>query len=230
MQPAGLRADEGIPCISLPASVRLPRPARCPARWRLPILPAGRSSDDSILDLSWLRDLLAGVVDVSQARTEEREAELTRARVERTRLNTAIKILLILVEQGVMGPRDPAFAERMAENRTALAGVSSRIEVLEAQLAKGKRQIDEQTIDRFGEMLRGKIRGGDSSLRSAYLKMFVTEVRVSDEEIIISGPVPALENGVAVGLPVKEGAVPIFDREWCPEEDSNLHDLAIAST
>lgn len=177
--------------------------------------------EDRILERNRLRDLLAGVLDVSQARTEEREAELTRARVERTRLNTAIRNLLILVEQGVMGPRDPAFAERMAENRTALAGVSSRIEVLEAQLAKGKRQIDEQTIDRFGEMLRGKIRGGDSSLRSAYLKMFVTEVRVSDEEIIISGPIPALENGVAVGLPVKEGAVPIFDREWCPGRDSN---------
>ncbi len=162
-----------------------------------------------------LRALLAGVLDVSQQRTQEREAELARARAERTRLNSAIRSLLILVEQEIMSPRDPAFAERMAENRTALAGVSSRIDVLEAQLVKGKRQIDEQTIDRFGEMLRRKMRGEDNTLRSAYIKLFVSEVRVLPDEIVISGPVSALENGVAVGLPVKEGAVPIFDWEWC---------------
>ncbi|WP_156348045.1 hypothetical protein [Sphingomonas sp. Leaf231] len=42
---------------------------------------------------------------------------------------------------------------------------------------------------------------------------------VLPDEIVISRLVTALENGVAVGLPVKEGAAPIFDREWCPEED-----------
>ncbi|MFD1841788.1 hypothetical protein ACFSAA_00150 [Sphingomonas qilianensis] len=58
------------------------------------------------------------------------------------------------------------------------------------------------------------------ALRSAYLKMFISEVRVSQDEIVIARPVSALENGVAVELPVKEGAVPIFDRKWCPEEAS----------
>ena len=178
--------------------------------------------EDRLLEPGRLRALLAGVLDVSQARTEEREAELARARAEHTRLNTAIRNLLILVEKGIMNPRDSAFAERLAENQTARAAVSSRIEILEAQLAKGKRQIDEQTIERFGVMLRQKMRSHDNSLRSSYLKMFVGEVRVGLSEIIISGPISALENGVAVGLPVKEGAVPIFDREWCRLQDSNL--------
>ena len=85
--------------------------------------------------------------------------------------------------------------------------------MLEAQLAKGTRRIDEQTIDRFGDMLRETMRGDDSSLRSSYLKMFVSAVSVSDHEVVISGPVSSLENGVSVGLPVKEGAVPNLDRE-----------------
>jgi hypothetical protein len=135
--------------------------------------------------------------------------------VRRDRFDTATRNLLILVEQGITGPRNPACAERVAENWTALAGVGSRIEILEAQLAKGKRQIDERTIDRFGDILRDKMRGEDSSLRSAYLEMFVAEVRVEPHEIAISGPMSALENGVAVRFPVKEGRVPIFDREWC---------------
>jgi site-specific DNA recombinase len=132
--------------------------------------------------------------------------------------------------QGIMSPRDPASAESMTANRSALAGVISRTDILEAQLAKRKPKLDDETSDRFADLLREKLRGEHSGLRSACLRTFVAEVRVGANEIIISGPLLALTNGLAVGLPVKEGAVPIFDRKWCPEEDSNLHDLAIAST
>ena len=85
-------------------------------------------------------------------------------------------------------------------------------------------------MDRFGVLLSAKLRDADHALRSAYLKMFVAKVRVSDREIIVSGPNAALEAAVATGLPRAGGKVPSFDRKWCPEEDSNLHDLAIAST
>ncbi len=68
-----------------------------------------------------------------------------------------------------------------------------------------KRQIDEQPKDRFGEMLRENMRGEDDTMRSAYIKMFVSEVHVSPDEIIISGLVSVLENGV--GLPIKRWAL-----------------------
>jgi site-specific DNA recombinase len=51
----------------------------------------------------------------------------------------------------------------------------------------------------------------------------------SDSLIEITGPTAALEAGVATGIPVKAG-VPSFDREWCPEEDSNLHAVTSAAT
>ncbi len=38
--------------------------------------------------------------------------------------------------------------------------------------------------------------------------MFISNVSVSEHEIVISGPVSSLENGVSVGLSVKEDAVP----------------------
>lgn len=57
-----------------------------------------------------LRTLLAGVRYVSQSRQAEREADLTRSRSERTRLNTAISNLLILIEEGMTSVQDPAFA------------------------------------------------------------------------------------------------------------------------
>lgn len=83
---------------------------------------------------------------------------------------------------------------------------------------------------RFGELLSTRLRDDDSTLRTAYLRMLVSAVTVSRDEIVISGPKAALENGVTNGIPRLEGTVPIFDRKWCPEEDSNLHALASAST
>lgn len=122
-----------------------------------------------------------------------------------------------------MGPRNPAFAERMAANRNQLAAVTARIDMLETQLACGRRRITEATIDRFGEMLAARLRDNDSAPHSAYLKMFVSEVRVSDTDIVISGPIAALEAGVCTGTPSRGEQVPNFERECCLTADKNGH-------
>lgn len=163
---------------------RVNRGGNCPCR------PIRREELDMIvvnaierqlLDRDRLRALLAGVLDLSAERHLERQEELTRFRAERTRAETAISKLLILVEDEIMHPRDPVFASRMAENRTKLASILARIDILEAQLVRGARQIDKHTVDRFGELLSARLRADDPSLRSAYLRMFVAEVRVSDQ-------------------------------------------------
>ena len=177
-----------------------------------------------------LQALLADVVNLSDQKRAQREDELVHARAEQTRLRTAIERLLILVETGEMGPRDPIFAKRMGDNRAALAAATARIDTLETQLAKGARRITDATVARFGKLLSDKLRDDDAALRTAYLRMLVSEVTVSRDQILISGPKAALENGVTTGIPRLEGTVPIFDRKWCPEEDSNLHGLATAST
>ncbi len=87
-----------------------------------------------------------------------------------------------------------------------------------------------ETVDRFGALLSAKLRDDDPTLRTAYLRMLVSDVTVSTDQILIYGPKATLENGVANGVPRLEGTVPVFDRKWCPEEDSNLHALASAST
>ncbi len=82
-----------------------------------------------------------------------------------------------------------------------------------------------KVIERLGRAV-----DDDPTLRTAYLRMLVSDVTVATDKILIYGPRAALANGVTSGVPRLEGAVPIFDRKWCPEEDSNLHALASAST
>lgn len=121
----------------------------------------------------------------------------------------------MLVEIGQMGPRDPIFANRMSENRTALAVATSRIDRLETQLSRGSQKITAETVGRFGALLSAKLRDDDPTLRTAYLRMLVSDVTVATDKILIYGPRAALENGVANGVPRLEGTMPIFDRKWC---------------
>ncbi len=174
-----------------------------------------------ILGKGRLKQLLSDVLELTDQKRQQLEQELTQANTERTRRRTAIDRLLGLIEEGVMKANDPEFANRLSENRTAVASLSARIEVLESQLARGSRKITPEILEKFSQQLRDKLHDEDSTLRSAYLRMLVSRVEVSDKRIVISGPKSALERGLAKGLPRLEGSVPIFDQRWCRLRDSN---------
>ena len=172
-----------------------------------------------------LRELLKGVLELSDAKRQKLEEEFSHASAERTRRRTAIDRLLGLIEDGVMKASDPEFAHRLAEHRETIAAITGRIEVIESQLARGSRKITPAVIEKFSQQVAEKLQDEDSTLRSAYLRMFVSEVSVSDQGIQISGSKLVLERGLAKGLPRLEGSVPIFDQKWCPEEDTNFKSM-----
>ena len=174
-----------------------------------------------ILGPGRLHQLLKDVIELSDGKREKLEQELTQANAERTRRRTAIDRLLVLIEEGVMKASDPEFANRLAENRSAVATLTARIEVLESQLARGSRKITPEVLERFSRQLREKLHDEDPTLRKAYLRMLVDRVEVTNEQILIRGSKAVLERGIARGTPRLEGAVPIFDQRWCRLRDSN---------
>ena len=176
-----------------------------------------------ILGPGRLHQLLKDVIELSDAKREKLEQELSQANAERTRRRTAIDRLLVLIEEGVMKASDPEFANRLVENRSAVATLTARIEVLESQLARGSRKITPEVLEKFSRQLREKLHDEDPTLRKAYLRMLVDRVEVSNEQILIRGSKAVLERGIARGAPRLEGAVPIFDQRWCPWPDSNWH-------
>lgn len=100
----------------------------------------------------------------------------------------------------------------MGDNRAA----TTRIDALETQHARGSRRITNETVAKFGRLLSERLRADDPTLRTAYLRMLVSKVTVTKDQILISGPKAALENGVSSGVPCLEGAVPICDRHGAP--------------
>ncbi|KAB2914148.1 MAG: recombinase family protein [Hyphomicrobiaceae bacterium] len=76
-------------------------------------------------------------------------------------------------------------------------------------------------VERFGQMMREKLTGGEVSFRKAYLGSIVDRVEVDDCEIRIVGRKDVLEQAVlANGGPVP--GVRSFVRKWRTRQDSNL--------
>lgn len=71
-------------------------------------------------------------------------------------------------------------------------------------------------------MIRERITADNPAMRKAYLKLLVSNVTVTDEEIAIAGSQAALERSLAHGEHAGMPVVPSFDREWCRLQDSNL--------
>jgi site-specific DNA recombinase len=194
--------------------------------------------DDIVLDVlerqllrpERLEQLLAGLLENSEAANGRRRIELAEARRQETIARSSINRLLELIETGAMSARDPAFVQRLAIHKSTVSLATSRVESLERQLSSGRRQITSHAIARFGEFAREQLRGTDPALRNAYVRLLVQEVTVSDTAITIRGSKAALEHALVKEEKPLHGVVPIFDREWCPEEDSNLHAVASAST
>ncbi|URD59931.1 recombinase family protein [Sphingomonas sp. KRR8] len=166
--------------------------------------------------------LLSHLLDRSADADKRRRKDLGLARSELTSVSRAITNLMILVERDVSRLDEPEFAERMAHNRARKSVLEADVKALEAQLAKAKVRITKEMIKTFGERMRTALRDGDRQFRSAYVRLFVDQVTVTPEEIVITGSKAALERTlVKVDDPARE-PVPIFDREWCRLQDSNL--------
>ena len=100
---------------------------------------------------------------MSDRQRTERETELGWATSEKTRLATTLNRLLEIVETGQLNARNPLFAQRLADNKSAQARATARIKTLEAQLSRGKRKLTAETIAKFSQLIREKLRNDDNT-------------------------------------------------------------------
>ena len=186
--------------------------------------------ENRLLDPEHLRLLLGALLEKSDEADARRRRALTNARTRATDARTAQMNLVTLVERGGLSPHDSTILERLAANRLIEQTAATEIDSLERQLSISRKTITPQMIDQFGASLRERLRTGDPNFRRAYLDLIVDRVEVSDTLIRISGSRSALEHALIKDETIPAGAVPIFDRGWCPGKDSNLHIVTNTST
>ena len=174
-----------------------------------------------ILQPERLTVLLAHVLEKSDDAMQKRKADLKRIHKARIEAEKRVRNLYDLIEEGLESARDRQFAQRLAERKTEVADLEARERSLAAQLGGTTPSINMEVVERFGRTLADRIRNGDPALTRTWVRLFVDQVTVSNDEIVIRGTKRALEaalvHGEKSGIPV----VPSFDLKWCRLGDSN---------
>ena len=181
---------------------------------------------DHLADRLFTPERLAVVLEAYIARsaqaTEARQDQLARARKALTEAQGKIGRLLELVEQGLMDVNDPNLKERLDGAKHGRQVAADRVKLFEAGGSQKQNAITPERISRLSVALRQALRSDDPGFRKGYLRLFVNQIVVGDDEIRMRGPTEALAKATSFpDLTPASAMVPSFVREWRPRRDSN---------
>jgi site-specific DNA recombinase len=174
-----------------------------------------------VLDPERLRITLDAYVQSAAVQADAAKAQLAKLRHDHTAAAAGITRLLELVEKGLMEAEDPMMRERLVGLKLQRDQIAKEIAELQNRMASAKPTITPEKIARISQLLRSKLYDGPSEFRQAYARLLIDEVRVTEEEIRISGPKSVLAKCAAEGVAETVPRVLSFVREWRTRRDSN---------
>lgn len=176
-----------------------------------------------------LEGLLQRVLDFSDEARGRKLEEIARCEDRIASARRRLGLLYDGIEAETLSARDPDIAARIKSHRAEIDALNQKAKTLRQQVERGPARITPTAVQRFGEIVRDRLVSGDQPERQQIVRAFVKQVRVGPRQVTIHGEKDALAHGVAV-VARSKGAVPIFDREWCPEEGSHPnHKMMISS-
>jgi site-specific DNA recombinase len=135
-------------------------------------------------------------------------------------LKTASERLYESVEKGVL-PLDASLQERARKLQTRRQEMLIEIGNLRQRESLPKACLKPGYIDAFARVLRAKFLG-DKHLAKQYLRLLVTEIRLTGQELKMTGSYAGLAQAVTQTKTGTHSAVPTFDPRWLPDQGSNL--------
>jgi site-specific DNA recombinase len=135
-------------------------------------------------------------------------------------LKTGSERLYEAVEKGVL-PLDASLQERARKLQTRRQEILIEIGNLRQRESLPAAGLKPGYIDAFAQVLRTRLLG-DKHLAKQYLRLLVTAIRLTGQELKITGSYAALAQAVAQTKTGTHDAVPTFDPKWLPDQGSNL--------
>lgn len=132
-----------------------------------------------------LRALLERLIDRRAKQTAEVSDRLECLRAEVADTTNRLRRLYALVEDGT-AEVDDVLRHRIQVLRAEQARADAALGLASAQ-SNGGGKIDDGKIERFGQLMREKLDGGDVNARRAYIASVVSGIEVDDDIVRING-------------------------------------------
>lgn len=178
-----------------------------------------------VLEPQRMSEMLEQYVSIASEREQGNKGRLAKLRRDQTEAEAGIRRLLELVEKGLMHAKDPDLKDRLVNQKLRRDEAVQEIADLQKRMSAGERQITPEKVTRVAALLRDKPHDGPPQLRQAYVRLFLEEVSVSDQEMRISGSKDILAKSVSNGLDSSTPMVLSFLREWRARHNSNVRPL-----
>ena len=122
-----------------------------------------------------------------------------------------------------MEAEDGALRERLVALKLQRDEISKEIADLQKRLTSAAPVVTPEKISKVAILLRDRLYNGPAELRQAYARLLMDEVRVSDEEIRISGSKAVLARCASSSDGLGEAAPTVlsFVGKWRARRDSN---------
>ena len=174
-----------------------------------------------VLQPERLGEMLEAYVRSSAERGSQDKELLTRLRHAHTEAKAGIARLLELAERGLMDAEDPEMRERLIALKLKRDELGKEIADLQKRMGSSEPTITPEKIERVARVLHDKLYSDDGDLRQAYARLLMDEVRVTRDEIRISGSKSVLARAASDGPDIPAPAVLSFVQEWRTRRDSN---------
>ena len=174
-----------------------------------------------VLEPDRLAAMLDAYVQSAAAQADGAKAQLASSATITLRQRPGSPELLELVEKGLMEAEDPVRRERLVGLKLKRDQIAKEIGDLQNRMASSRRTITAEKVVRVGTLLRDRLYEGPPEFRQAYARLLMDEVRVTDEEIRISGSKSVLAKCAADGVTETAPKVLSFVQGWRAERDSN---------
>jgi hypothetical protein len=135
-----------------------------------------------------LRDLVSGYLDQTKATAQMHRIQLGQLKADLTETEGSMSRLIGLVEAGMMELGDPALAERLKTLKVKRASLQSQIATASASQSAHEHSLTEAKLTKLSTAIRTALLEAPADMRKAYLKLFVSNVTISKEEIRVTGP------------------------------------------
>ena len=183
--------------------------------------------EERLLDPERLEEVLAVVLDRREERADRRRAHAGELAKRAAEADIRVKRLYDAIESGVADLSDPSLKERIAELKATRDQAQIDLDRATISRENTPQAIDSDSLRRFAETARRRMRGSDGGYRRDHLRALAQRVEVGKAEVRIMGSRTELLRTLVASSGVPPAAsVRTSVPNWRRERDSNPQHIA----